>query len=124
MTSREGHTPGEVGHTPLPWAIAPSGVFNDGGAHIVFPASETGVDAWNFEYVAQCGHGDRAWADAALIVRAVNSHAALLEALQMALDDSEVMAPDGRPLCVSPETLQRMRAALARAGGSKPKEQL
>lgn len=52
--------------------------------------------------------------------RLIASARDLIDALSMALDDSEVMAPDGRPMCVSPETLQRIRAALSRATGSQP----
>lgn len=54
-------------------------------------------------------------ANAAHIVRCVNTHDQLVTAVRMALDDSEIMAPDGRPMCVTPDTLQALRAALAAA---------
>ena len=41
----------------------------------------------------------------------------MLEALQMALDDSEVMNPDGSARPISNYVFERMRAAIAKATG-------
>lgn len=54
-------------------------------------------------------------AQAAFIVRAVNSHAALLSALQGPLSRAKV----GEPLTLTPGEIDQARAALAAATGSK-----
>lgn len=124
MTASTKRQSGEApGHTPLPWVIAPACAFNDGGAHIIFPASETGVNAWKMEYVAECGHGDTAWADAALIVRAVNSHADLLAALYGAADALSSLAvslqPESEAAKYADDEARKIGAAIARATGER-----
>lgn len=73
-------------HTPLPWAVTkakPRKVTSNGV--LICTAVLR-----NFATIAQNKHGkgqDEAEANAALIVRAVNSHHALLEALEWALSE-------------------------------------
>lgn len=97
-------------HTPGPWIINPRAVTS------VQDANERGIAACGgfFSSLPDRAMGDcEQEANARLIAAAPQ----LLEALMMALDDSEVMAPDGKPLCVGPDTLTRMRAAIAAATG-------
>ena len=91
-------------HTPGPWKY-------DGIKHVF-------LDDVPFQKIAEINRylpefEDESDANARLIATAPQ----LLEALMMALDDSEVMAPDGKPLCVGPDTLTRMRAAIKAATG-------
>lgn len=105
-------------HTPGPWRVAPAAAYVSGGLNI--DAGENGQGG----YVCLVG-GDpsdpRAVADAALIVRAVNSHADLVAALK-ASEALAMRAPnpfehdcEWCASCVARVDGMR-RAALAKAG--------
>lgn len=113
---RAGHTPGEVGHAPVPWIQIPHPDPNCGCIAI-------GAEGDDFATAHTSCYLNTA-ANAALIVRAVNSHAALVEALKLALQGLEIAAE------TSPErndeawigyvlSHDKARAAVAAACGEK-----
>ena len=74
-----------MSHTPTPWAVSPSqrsrieDPTRDG-----FKGKYRIADAYQSEQLANCPRGDEAADNAAFIVKAVNSHDALVEALRIA----------------------------------------
>lgn len=111
--------------TPTPWIAAK----NIGEDHYVIGPltkdSEGGSDIWTLAMVqipsniCTQASKDEASANAALIVRAVNSHSALVEACEAALDLLDpVVGMNNPPIPpTSNEVLAKARAALALARG-------
>lgn len=87
--------------TSRPWAV--------GGT---FPASSFIVEG--SDVIAKCDSRDHR-ANAELIVRAVNSHEALVEALKALLEDYMAFLGDGVTEANEPDLVTRVRAALALA---------
>lgn len=106
----------EPQHTPTPWQLK-----NLEGSDLPFIVSTT----QSSYAVADTGLGSvssaEAWANAAFIVRAVNSHEALVEALQDVLDLAEDLDGDTQNLTVtmSIESWSRIEDLIAQAKGGK-----
>lgn len=98
-------------HTPLPWIItSPNG--NDLGANV---SHSICVPFMRIADVQNTGRIDETEANAQIIVRAVNSHAALLEALK-AVDAAYQQMFDVMPVAF--QTVANMvEIAIARAEG-------
>lgn len=115
-------------HTPTPWAVGNNGTAARG--HAICADSRVIGEVYGTGYPIGKGWSPSSAADAALIVRAVNAHAALVEALRQAAaalavignqysdrteTDSELKLL--RPLQHHARTeFQRARAALALVG--------
>lgn len=96
-------------HTPAPWTLENNQIFgtcND--KPTAFPVA-----------ICQGGTRDEADANAALIVRAVNSHADLLAALQAFVCDMDITGrwTTGVPVTINSAHIAAMRAALKKAQG-------
>jgi hypothetical protein len=103
-----------VGHTPLPWGWMVEEqhfITSDDGriANVLSPRYPGNASGEAFE---------EGCANAELIVRAVNSHADLLAALEGLLADVDNPASD-----TEPESHMRARAAIAKAKGVVPRGQ-
>lgn len=100
-------------HTPTPWSILPKRLLAEyGGLRFLEPIAtiahytDEGPDM-RWEVIAE----NLSNADAAFLVQAVNSHAALVEALETAL----LEIPDGMLMTNHSAGIQQIRKALALA---------
>lgn len=104
-----------VDRTPTPWLMAPTGRKLQGQTQ-PFAIAETGT----FNLIAALfgdvkGGEEVAKANAAFVVRCVNSHADLVAALRCFLADERFqVAVGGNPIAVD-RMLEQARAALAKA---------
>jgi hypothetical protein len=92
-------------HTPTPWRVVPTTVKGAGTKR-----RDIVTDSGEFSPAFVAGDVDEH--DAELIVRAVNSHAALVEALRDMLNDAETMNAPYR----NEAFCEAARAALEKAG--------
>lgn len=103
----------ETKHTPTPWYLA-----DDDDCRICCPEEDVcTADTHRDEYSPD---EDEAIANAAFIVRAVNSHDALVEALQSLLDETLNCVDDGtlpRDAVDNNAGVKKARTALAKARG-------
>jgi hypothetical protein len=105
----------EVEHMELPWSVKPDGCIRKGNGHCLPIASPWVEEAFNYD--------KEAIANAAFIVRAVNSHGALVRALEEMVYETTCLSPcedDGSHLCrITGPALAHARAALSLAKGEK-----
>lgn len=108
---------GEAAHTPLPWINTFSGFLN--GAEYVIGLTDQKGHEWARIVQSSIGKGgDELEANAAFIVRACNSHAALVEALADALNYVDYVADCGNG--GAEKCGDKLRAALSFAKGGTP----
>lgn len=93
-------------HTPGPWAV-------HGGRHGVYRVVDTNGNTVRTFHDGWGCRGNLGLANALMMAASPR----MLEALVMALDDSDVTGPDGKPVGLRPETLAAIRAAVAQAEG-------
>lgn len=109
----------KVAHSPLPWRLSiPSDSENDPALGMADGAYVMGGDGPD-DVIADCAYGEEGLANAALIVRCVNAHEGLVEALKAIIDGSadrkSVAEFGGNTL--DDALLAQARAALAMAEG-------
>lgn len=110
----------EAKHTPGPWDWMAVSANASGGFHLYL------IDAARRKIAALWGGAEEKQANAALIVRAVNSHADLLAALRAAVKtiasiggDLEVAAPESINANTYRDDIARLNAAIVKATGSE-----
>lgn len=108
---------GEAAHTPTPYVVSKQYRSNDQLPHYwdVCTVREDGADTV-YETVAE----NLSEQDAAFIVRACNSHAALVEALKAILNDHAKCVACEQPGFLTDLQVEQASAALAQAQESQP----
>ena len=109
-------------HTPLPWRVCPSfpADIQADGTEIASCFEEKHIgQTWTIEGPITVSYGEHK-ANAAFIVRACNSHYALVEALREARDQilTFANARGSECECTDEELVEHIDAALSQAGGA------
>lgn len=102
-------------HTPTPWELTPHGrgwLIDTRGAYRYGPIAIIGDDSEGID-------SEMRNYNAAFIVRAVNAHEDLVEALNYMLNAINILGGDCPQLFVIPEQVARAALATARGAGSE-----
>ena len=112
-------------HTPTPWSQMGTHIYSSGksGGNICSmsePRATTTVEYAPPEYGSK--DADEMWANAALIVRAVNTHADLVRALELCVEELSIQAGVGTEFQYDADhpamiALDAARAAISKAEG-------
>ena len=113
-TKSQPRAAGEAAHTPTPWAIRH-------GSHYDYIHAPIDNGGGIGRFVAKLPDDEQGKRDAAFIVRACNSHAALVAALEAVADYAVALDFERNGHQVNaPECIQLARAALAQAKEGQP----